>query len=175
MDKLLLATPDATRQLVAEMEALLRDAVMGPVRMKKLPGSVFLSWAREDQALVDPLVNLLRDRGIEILMGDVDTAQGEAVEKTIAQAIRAAEAFVAVWTQSYALSEWCQKELDQALAEHDNGKHYLWLINTLDRRVAHRARDRVPALSASTPESVRRIIETILDEIVESNDIGGGL
>lgn len=174
VDKLLLTTRHATRRLVSEMEILLRDAVGGPGRMNKLPGAVFLSRAREDQALVEPLLNLLYDKGIEVRMGDVGATQGEAVEKIIEQAIRASEAFIAVWTQKYALSQWCHSELDQAVREYDHGKHRLWLINTLDTPVAHRAGRQVSALRAGTPESIRNSIAAILDAIEESDSGGGG-
>lgn len=167
VNKLHLSGNDAIHHLVSEMEALLRNSIARePMREKKLPKSVFLSRAQEDQLLVEPLINLFQDKGIEVRMGDVDTAKGEPVEKTIEQAIRASDAFIAIWTSKYALSQWCQNELDQAFREYEHGKHFLWLINTLDEPISHRAGRQVRAPHADTPYSIRDLIAKILDTLI---------
>jgi hypothetical protein len=76
---------------------------------------VFVSYAREDQARVAPLVELLERQGWSVFW-DRDIPPGETWRSHIGAALERARCVVVAWTGYSILSDWVAEEADEARA-----------------------------------------------------------
>jgi hypothetical protein len=75
---------------------------------------LFISYARDDEDRVRPVVDLLRAAGHEVWFDD-QLLPGQAWQEELAVAIRGNEAFVYMLTTAAVESEWCQWEFATAI------------------------------------------------------------
>lgn len=76
---------------------------------------VFLSYASEDRARVEPLVQALRTEGLEVFW-DQSIRVGDQWRKVLRQEIAQAKCVLAVWSRHSADSRWVQLEAAEAQA-----------------------------------------------------------
>ena len=77
---------------------------------------VFLSYAREDQAMVDRILRALRSKGFPVFI-DHDMASGVEWETVLEAQLQSAYAVVVVWSSSSVASEWVTREAAIGLAK----------------------------------------------------------
>jgi TIR domain len=80
------------------------------------------------------------------------------VQPAIEDAILKSDVCIVLWTRSYALSPWCNDELDLALQRESAGAVKIWLFN-LD------GTDIVPRLARRLPQAVVRKPEALIDAV----------
>jgi hypothetical protein len=80
-------------------------------------GHAFISYSREDQAYVDRLVDLLRQRGADVWL-DRDTGYGKRWATVVRDQVRSCAAMVVIMTPSSELSTWVEREILEA-EQHD--------------------------------------------------------
>lgn len=151
----LLRHPESVPRLVALAEALVSPpAAVEPLRIG--PGShAFLSYAHERMSDADLVETLLRRQGITVTRDEEELKGGDLWRQTLSDGIASADAFVALWSQEYALSEMCWDEIEQALDENE-ARGMQILIITLDPTpvLPRRARD-MQVLPGSTRREIR--------------------
>lgn len=76
---------------------------------------VFLSYAREDQAVADRLARWLRDKGIEPYWFQNEEQRGRRFVGEMERAIAEADLFVVLLSPNFLTSAWCRHERDLAL------------------------------------------------------------
>jgi len=75
---------------------------------------VFVSYARRERALAEPLYRRLVDRGLSVFFDLEGIDGGEDFSRRINQALRQSRAVLACWTPLYFTREWCMIECDYA-------------------------------------------------------------
>jgi serine/threonine-protein kinase len=75
---------------------------------------IFISYARDDRAWVEPLAAALVDAGLSVWW-DVRTRPGQSFDAQIEQALAEAKAVVVVWSQAALASHWVKAEAGEAL------------------------------------------------------------
>jgi F-box protein 11 len=78
-----------------------------------MPGDVFVSYSRLDQAYVDRLVALLRERGAKVWI-DHQIDYGSRWATVIQTRIRDCSAMLVVMTRASEASQWVQREINEA-------------------------------------------------------------
>jgi TIR domain len=102
---------------------------------------LFLSYAEEDGETAREIVQRLNDHGLEVWSWQDPRRRGRQFIQEIENAIRSAEAFLALLSPNFLSSNWCRRERDVALRrEHDLQQehpdrvfiHVLKIISTAD-------------------------------------------
>jgi hypothetical protein len=147
----LLRHPESVPRVVALAEALIAPpTATKPLRLG--PGShAFLSYAHERMSDADLVETLLRRQGVTVTRDEEELKGGDLWRQTLSDGIATADAFVALWSQEYALSEMCWDEIEQAL-----DRKMQILIITLDATpvLPRRARG-MQVLPGSTRKEIR--------------------
>jgi hypothetical protein len=84
-------------------------------------GYVYISYAHADSAFVDRLVQALSDRFINTWVDRHELAPGRNWQNEIAQAMAAADAFIAVISSNSASSLWARQEIQSAIQHWQTG------------------------------------------------------
>ncbi|ESW06519.1 hypothetical protein PHAVU_010G054800 [Phaseolus vulgaris] len=74
---------------------------------------VFVSFRGEDtrNTFTDFLFHSLRTKGINVFKDDEDLKKGESIAPELLQAIQVSRLFIVVFSENYASSTWCLREL----------------------------------------------------------------
>ena len=75
----------------------------------------FVSYSRNDQKLVEPLVQLMSLNGRRIFWDALSIQPGELWESTLEEALRNSRVFVVLWCCDTACSDWVNREINLAL------------------------------------------------------------
>ncbi len=94
--------------------------------------AVFVSYAREDVAFVDRLVQDLRSSGIDVWKDTDEIYVGEYLLPKVVDAIRSCKLFLAVISTYYGQSKWCRHEVTLKLTEEVSQGRVLVLPLRLD-------------------------------------------
>ncbi|HEV8431882.1 MAG TPA: toll/interleukin-1 receptor domain-containing protein [Thermoanaerobaculia bacterium] len=89
---------------------------------RKKPYDVFISYSRQDGALVDRLSRGLRRRSVKVWRDEHRMRAGNPVRKTIEDAIGGCHSFAVVLTEHAVKSDWVRREIDEALNVRDQGE-----------------------------------------------------
>ena len=114
-------------------------ALVGPLSVAgatlPAPRRVFLSYSHARAGEADQVEALLLRRGFTVTR-DMESFQPDvAINTSIAQAIAAADIFVALYDAHYACSPYCYDELAQALERHAAHKIRLWILHLDNTRM----------------------------------------
>ncbi|HEX2674301.1 MAG TPA: toll/interleukin-1 receptor domain-containing protein [Polyangiaceae bacterium] len=77
---------------------------------------IFVSYARQDTPMVEPLVECLRRRGFEVTW-DNDLPFGKRYREVLRAEIESADRVIVAWTRASVTSLWVQQEADLAFKE----------------------------------------------------------
>ena len=138
----------AARGLVAARVASLgRDAV-GFTRF-------FVSRASKDATEFSAaLVEAIKADGLVPVLGD-DTVTGNRMpQASIDDAIVTADVVIVLWSRGYALSPWCNDELELALSRLEAGQSRVWIFRLDDCEVVPRRARSLPAIPADSPAAL---------------------
>lgn len=142
-------------------------ALVGPLPVAganlSAPRRVFLSYPRERASEADQVEALLLRRGFTVTRDDESFLPDVAIKTSIAQAIAAADIFVALYDVHYACSPFCYDELAQALERHAAHKIGLWILRLDDTRMVMPGARDLPSQQASSRPEVDGAILRLLD------------
>lgn len=94
---------------------------------------VFLSYAREDQAVADRVARWLRERGIEPYWFQDKEKRGRRFVGEMERAIAEADLFVVLMSPHYLTSAWCRHERELALRrEIDLTRHLVYVVKVAE-------------------------------------------
>jgi hypothetical protein len=94
---------------------------------------VFLSYAREDEAVAMPIVQWLRDQRAEPDWWQNPEQRGGRFVSGIEQGIARADLFLVLLSPHYLMSSWCRHERDLALQrEIDLGRRFIYVLKVAD-------------------------------------------
>ncbi|XP_042488073.1 disease resistance protein RPV1-like [Macadamia integrifolia] len=93
---------------------------MEPLVARSSSYDVFISFRGEDtrNTFVGHLYRALKDRGIHAFVDSKDLWKGEDIEPVLLRAIKGSKLSIAVFSERYAESNWCLRELSQMLECH---------------------------------------------------------
>ncbi|WP_218563521.1 TIR domain-containing protein [Pseudomonas sp. RW405] len=83
---------------------LLRDRVKRSRSCNAQPKTIFISVARQDEAMGEALDDELRNHGIEAVLGDREITFSQLIPTTLEQAIRRSDIVAVLWSRFYAQS-----------------------------------------------------------------------
>jgi hypothetical protein len=89
----------------------------------------FISRSSRDAARAKELVAHLTFKGHVALEGDTMQTPGAPIEAAITRAMDRSDIFIALWSQNYALSPWCAKELNWAAKREAQKNGTAWIFN----------------------------------------------
>jgi len=94
---------------------------------------VFLSYAREDQAVADRLARWLRDRGIEPYWFQNEEQRGRRFVGEMERAIAESDLFVVLLSPHFLISAWCRHERELALLrEIDLSRQFVYVLRVAE-------------------------------------------
>jgi hypothetical protein len=109
------ATP--TPAVLSGSEPLVATKTLSPPdRVGREHGLVFISYSRENDNLVLPLVSLLRASGQNVFISFQNLEYGADRKAQIAEAIRGSKRFLLFWSKSSQVSSFVREECELALA-----------------------------------------------------------
>lgn len=76
---------------------------------------VFISYARADKALAEPIIARLRRLGLDVFVDVFDVETGAPFPQRLADAVRNSKSVVGCWTKRSLASTWCRLECSLAL------------------------------------------------------------
>ncbi|XP_042492309.1 disease resistance protein Roq1-like [Macadamia integrifolia] len=93
---------------------------MEPLVARSSSYDVFISFRGEDNrnTFVGHLYRALKDCGIHAFVDSKDLWKGEDIEPALLRAIKGSKLSIAVFSERYAESNWCLRELSQMLECH---------------------------------------------------------
>jgi hypothetical protein len=156
-----------SRARVSEAMAIVDRLVIGNVRPSHgyawPPRRVLVSRAASDVDFGTALQTVLAEAGCDAVLGDKEIRADRTVKAAIQDAIIGADLFVALWSTNYALSAYCNDELDLAIQRHEAGQLQIWFFN-LDRStvVPRRAR-RLSQVTTPTPQALAALAKDLLE------------
>lgn len=166
LDHPLLATKEGVSEVISLLGQLVTGHALATARQGEPPKTFFISRAGGDANFAMPLVNLLDERGLEPVLGDQQTSPDRGVASAIHDAIRRSDVFIALWSQRFAISQFCIGELDLAMELNKSGKLHVWIL-ALDRTdVTHAPARKLTALYVPSPSAARSTLAAMLDQCV---------
>lgn len=124
---------------------LIVDRVARAAENLKKPKTVFVSLARKDSVAASPLIEFLKNQGLEVLTGDNEIRTDQMVTATIEQVLLKCDVCIVLWSENYAVSPWCYDELIFATDRRSQGQMDVWFFNLDDSLV-------VPTQARHLPE-----------------------
>ena len=79
--------------------------------------TIFISYAREDEELVLPIVRLLRAAGAKVFVDQENIPYGDNWERVLMEQLGEAERVLVFWSKSAAESKWVRREYVTAIRE----------------------------------------------------------
>ena len=86
---------------------------------------VFISYAHSDEALVQKIVAILKEAGLEVWDDTREILPGDNWAEQVAQALKESEAMVVLLTPEATRSRWLRHEIEYALAEERYSKRLI--------------------------------------------------
>jgi hypothetical protein len=156
-----------SRAGVSEAMAIVDRLVIANVRTSHgyawPPRRVFISRAASDVDFGAALQTVLTGAGCDAVLGDHEIRADRTVEAAIQDAVIGADLFVALWSKNYALSVYCNDELDLALQRHDAGQIQIWLFNLDSSAVVPRRARRLSQVTTQTPQALAALAKELLE------------
>jgi nucleoside phosphorylase len=153
---------------VSEAMAIVDRLVINNVRPTEgyiwPPRRAFISRATQDVAFGAALHPVLAGAGVETVLGDQEIRADRTVEAAIQDAIIGADLFVALWSRNYALSVYCNDELEVALQRHEAGQLQIWLFNLDRSAVVPRGARRLSPVATPTPPALAALARELLED-----------
>jgi len=132
--------------------------------------TAFISRARPDVAYARALDDHLTAAGLSVFFGERELPKSRTVESAIEDAVLQTDLFIALWSQSYAVSRFCYDEMQLALRRHRAGALHLLIINLDGSDIVPAEARGIPQLVARTPEDVVTVVTDLLrDETPRSS------
>jgi hypothetical protein len=128
------------------------------------PAAVFISRARADAEYAARLATYLRSAGRTAILGDEQVQDHRAIEPTIGEALLACDLAVVLWSASYALSPFCNDELESALLRSSLGEMRLWVFNLDGTEIIPRGARSLPQAVTRTPDALVAVARELLDD-----------
>jgi hypothetical protein len=153
---------DGIDQTIEVVNHLMIDRVTRTYGSQRKPKRIFLSFANQDKAAANALGASLKDRDIEVLIGDDQIRANQMISASIQQALLKSDICVVLWSRHYALSPWCFDELSLAINQQSYDRMKIWLLKLDDSAI-------VPASArALVPISVESLgeIDTLVDDLL---------
>lgn len=134
--------------------------------METFEWDVFVSYAREDKAIADALVNELKSRGITVWHDDrLDLA--DPLRASIDKALLASRFGIAILSQTYFDKDWTQRELEAMFALEKNGRKFI--IPVWHQLTQETVTGRTPLLAnrlaANTADGIKKVSDKIIETI----------
>jgi hypothetical protein len=126
------------------------------------PKTVFVSFSHKDLEMASGLIRSLKQNGLEVLTGDAEIRTDQMVPASIEQAVTKSELCVILWSHNYALSPWCNDELNLAIERHSHGQMGIWFFNLDDSLVVPKQARKLPAISVRSPIAIERVAGELL-------------
>lgn len=127
------------------------------------PKHVFISRARADAEFAHALDGYLSGAGLNVLLGERGLQADQTVESAIENAVLRADLFIALWSKSYALSQFCYDEIEFALQRHRAGELQVWLVNLDGSDIIPPSARSLPQAVARTPYSLVAVVRELLE------------
>ncbi|HEI9931157.1 phosphorylase family protein [Citrobacter freundii] len=161
-DAAILDSEDKVEQVVAIANRLVSDRVKRSIASSDRPKSIFISVARQDAGMGAALEGVLKNHGIEAVLGDNEIDSSQMITATIENALRRSDIVAVLWSRSYAQSPWCYDELALALSLEALGEMKVWLFNLDDSSIVPTSARKFPAISVRNIGGLQRSIEELL-------------
>lgn len=108
------------------------------------------------------LEGVLKNHGIEAVLGDNQIDSSQMITATIENALRRSDIVAVLWSRLYAQSPWCYDELALALSLEALGEMKVWLFNLDDSSIVPTSARKFPAISVRNIGGLQRSIEELL-------------
>jgi nucleoside phosphorylase len=126
------------------------------------PKTFFVSHARKDLEMASGLIISLRQRGLEVLLGEHEIGSEQMAQASIEQALQKSDICVILWSQSYAVSPWCYDELILATKRFALGQMGVWLFNLDGSVVVPIEARKLTGISVRSSSAMERVVGEIL-------------
>ena len=157
----LLQSEEGIPRVVSLLERLVREKLLGPALPAVPSKTFFISRAFADAEFSTALEDLLKQRGLTPLMGDKERTPNRPILSAIDDAIRKSEVCIVLWSNRYASSKYCIRELEVALAQREKGLQ-VWLFNLERADVSHSVAQGLTKFYTPTVVSLRSLVEKML-------------
>jgi nucleoside phosphorylase len=124
------------------------------------PQTFFISRAKPDSEIAKALVQWLKSRGYEVLLGDEVIRGDQMAKASIDQAILKSDICVVLWSKHFALSPFCYDELMLAF----DRKMDIWFFNLDDSVVVPQKARKLKSISARSTSEVVKIAAELLSK-----------
>lgn len=161
-DSSILERDDGIIETVNIANRLLTDQSYRAYDKSNPPKTVFVSFSHKDLEMANGLIRSLKQNGLEVLTGDAEIRTDQMVSASIEQAVTKSELCVILWSQNYALSPWCNDELNLASERHSHGQMGIWFFNLDDSLVVPNQARKLPAISVRSPIAIERVAGELL-------------
>jgi hypothetical protein len=108
---------EKTSQRISKFVTDMRANFLRETEAATNPVSFFLSYSHKDWEFADRFVKGLREQGHTVWRDDDNIMIGESVRRSIESGMASSRFTIVLVSRSSVQSEWCQKELDMALAD----------------------------------------------------------
>lgn len=161
-DATILDSEGGVAQAVLIANRLVSDRVRRSIEHDAKPKTIFISVARQDNAMGAALDDVIRSNGIEAVLGEREIVSDQLIPATIEQAIRRSDIVAVLWSRFYAQSPWCYDELALALSLEALGVMKVWLFNLDDSSIVPTQARKLPAVSVRSEEGLRAALKDLL-------------